>query len=91
MKNGLFAPSVPGNTVGHYTACQGVLVDTRSGFILATVEGEAVREENVLPGAVDIARDRIRRQAQTEAVASLHDNFRKTLAALALSRGVHQE
>jgi hypothetical protein len=83
---GLFV--VPGNTVGHYSTCQGVLVDTRSGFILATAEGEARREENVLPGAVEIARDRVQRQAQTEAVAALQKNVRETLAGLARSRGV---
>ena len=86
---GLFV--VPGNTVGHYTTCQGVLVDTRSGFILATAEGEAKREENVLPGAVNIARDRVRRQAQAEAVADLQSNFRETLSGLARSRGVRAE
>jgi len=86
---GLFL--VPGNTVGHYTVCQGVLVDTRSGFILATTEGEAKREEHVLAGAVEIARDRVRERAQAEAVAALQDNFRETLAGLALSRGVRSK
>jgi len=78
---------VPGNTVGHYTTCQGVLIDTRSGFILATAEGEAKREENVLRGAVHIARDRVEQQAQAEAVADLQKSFRETLAGLARSRG----
>jgi hypothetical protein len=79
---------VPGNTVGHYTTCQGVLVDTRSGFILATAEGEARREENVLPGALEIARDRVRREAQAEAVTALQKHVRETVAGLARSRGV---
>ncbi|MCP4247242.1 MAG: hypothetical protein GY778_09355 [bacterium] len=86
---GLFV--VPGNTVGHYTTCQGVLVDTRSGFILATAEGEGLREENVLSGAVNIARDRVRREAQAEAVAALQKDLRATLAGLAESRGVRAE
>jgi hypothetical protein len=83
---GLFV--VPGNTVGHYTVCQGVLVDTRSGFILATAEGEAVREEDVLAGAVDIARDRVRREARAAAIADLQANMRQTLVHLAVTRGV---
>lgn len=86
---GLFV--VPGHTVGHYAVCQGVLVDTRSGFILATAEGEALREENVLPGAVDIAADRVRREAQAEAVADLQAEFRETLVQLATSRGVFRD
>ncbi len=81
---GLFC--VPGNAVGHYTVCQAVLVDTRSGFILATAQGEAKREENVLPGAVSIAWDRVARQAQAEAVAQLQANTLETLRALASSR-----
>jgi hypothetical protein len=78
---GLF--TVPGNTVGHYTLYQGVLVDTRSGFILATVSGEAKREENVLPGAVPIASDRTKAQAEAAAFADLQDNVRAALTALA--------
>ena len=86
---GLFM--VPGNTVGHYTVCQGVLIDTRSGFILATAEGEAMREEAVLVGALDIARERVEREAQAEAVANLQKNFAQMLAGLAQSRGVRAE
>ena len=86
---GLFV--VPGNTVGHYTACQGVLIDTRSGFILATAEGEAQRQENVLPGAVRIANERVRRQAQAEAVANLQSDCAQTIAALANTRGIRDE
>jgi hypothetical protein len=86
---GLFV--VPGHTVGHYTVCQGVLVDTRSGFILATAEGEALREENVLPGAVEIASDRVRREAQVAAVVDLQTKFRETLVQLAVTRGVFRD
>lgn len=78
---GLFC--VPGNTVGHYTTCQGVLVDTRSGFILATLEGDAKREENVLPGAVDIASDRVTRQARAAAEQDLQARCRAALRDLA--------
>jgi hypothetical protein len=81
---GLFC--VPGNTVGHYSACQGVLVDTRSGFILATCAGESKREENVLPGAVDIARQRAERQSRAAAVADLQQNVREVLTSLARER-----
>ncbi len=78
---GLF--TVPGNTVGHCTVCQAVLVDTRSGFILATAEGEAMREETCLPGAVDIAGPRTAKQARAAAVARLESEVREALAALA--------
>lgn len=78
---GLFV--VPGHTVGHHTVCQALLVDTRSGFILATAQSEAKREENVLPGAVDIARDRTATQAQAEAVGNLHTEIQQALLAVA--------
>jgi hypothetical protein len=86
---GLFC--VPGNTVGHCSACQAVLIDTRSGFVLATADGESLKEEKVLPGAVPIARDRTREQARAEAIANLQKSFRTTLADLALSRGVSDQ
>lgn len=83
---GLFC--VPGHTVGHYAACQAVLVDTRSGVVLATAEGEAKRKEHVLPGAVDIASDRTAREARREAVATLQANVRDVLAAVAARSSV---
>jgi hypothetical protein len=83
---GLFL--VPGHTVGHYSTCQAVLIDTRSGFVLATAYGESLKEENVLPGAVPIAIDRTCRQAREAAVAALQQDFRATLAGLAVGRGV---
>ena len=86
---GLFL--VPGHTVGHYSTCQAVLIDTRSGFILATAHGESLKEENALPGAVPIAIDRTRKQARAAAIATLQQNFRATLSGLATSRGVSGE
>jgi hypothetical protein len=83
---GLFV--VPGNTVGHYSACQGVLVDTRTGVILATVDGESKREEDVLPGAVDIAARRTQKQTHAEAVARLQEHFQGTLAQLSAMNAV---
>jgi hypothetical protein len=78
---GLFV--VPGNTVGRYSVCQSVLIDTQSGFILATAQGESKREETVLPGAVDIARDRLQKTIPMQAVARLQEMTRKTLLDLA--------
>ncbi len=78
---GLFL--VPGNTVGRYSLCQGVLVDTQSGFVLATVQGESRVEENVLPGAVSIARRRVDMTARQQAVARLVENVREALLELA--------
>jgi hypothetical protein len=86
---GLFC--VPGNTVGHYSVCQAILIDTRSGFILATAEGESKREENVPPAAVKIAAQRVRRESWADAVAKLQEQFRSVLAELAVSRGLGSE
>jgi len=83
---GLF--TIPGNTVGHHSVCQGLLIDTQSGFILATCMGEGKREENVLAGAVDIAADRTCNEARAEAVEQFQDNFRRTLLKLAQTRGI---
>jgi hypothetical protein len=80
---GLFV--TPGNTVGSNCVCQAFLVDTRTGSILATLQSDAASEENVLPGAVDIARDRVRAQARIEAANNLQDEVRKTLVNLAAS------
>lgn len=73
---------VPGNTVGHHSVCEGIIVDTRTGAIMATVAAEAKREENVLPGAVSIARKRTREQARTEAVERFQNDFRRMLNRL---------
>ncbi len=78
---GLF--TVPGNTVGHCTVCQALLVDTRSGFVLATAEGESLREENCLPGAVDIAGARVEKEARAEAVRRLQGAVRHSLNGVA--------
>jgi hypothetical protein len=78
---GLF--TVPGNSVGHFSVCQAVLVDTRSGFILGTAGGESQREERVLPGAVEIARQRTREQARAEAITRLQAAIPESLRTLA--------
>lgn len=78
---GLF--TVPGHTVGRHSLCQALLIDTQSGFILATVQGEARQVEQVLPGAVSIARDRLAARVPAEAVADLHKNVREVLVELA--------
>lgn len=77
---GLFL--VPGNTVGHFSADYAILVDTQTGGIIATAEGEAKKEENVLYGAVEIARTRTREQADVESLRHLHDNVTAALTAL---------
>lgn len=80
---GLFV--VPGDTVGHQSVCEGIIVDTRTGAILATVAGEAKREENVLPGAVPIAQRRTREESHSEAVTRFQDDFSRILDQLATS------
>ncbi len=74
---GLFV--VPGNTVGHYSICQAIIVDTRTGVVLATDQTDSIREENVLAGAVDIARERVEKESLSNSVAELQENFRHTI------------
>ncbi len=83
---GLFL--VPGDTVGHQTAYYGLIMDTRTGYILGVLEGDSKKEENVLPGAVEIARRRTESQAQAEALGRLQKRFTETLVAIA---GVDRE
>jgi hypothetical protein len=78
---GLFV--IPGNSVGYHSVCQALLVDTRTGMILASIQGEGKREENVLAGAVSIAKDRTQKQARTEAERKLQEEFESTLNTLA--------
>lgn len=80
---GLF--TVPGNTVGRYSLCHALLIDTQSGVILATVQGEAKQEENVLPGAVEIARERLEAAVPAQAVADLQKNVKELMVTLAQS------
>jgi hypothetical protein len=77
---GLF--TVPGHTVGRFSLCQALLIDTQSGFILATAQGEARQEEQVLPGAVAIARDRLEATVPPRAVADLQRNVRELVVML---------
>ncbi len=79
---GLF--TVPGHTVGHHCVCQGLLVDTRSGAILASLEGQSLREEKVLAGAVDIAAGRTRREARAESADKLREESRQALRTVAM-------
>jgi len=72
---GLFV--VPGNTVGYYSTCQALIVDTQTGLVYATAGAESKREENVLAGAVEIAKDRVEKRACAEAVEKLQANVRE--------------
>lgn len=78
---GLFL--VPGDTVGHYSACSGVLLETRTGIVLATFDGDGKKEENVLAGAVSIASDRVRKVAQYDAFKEFQKHAGESLSALA--------
>jgi hypothetical protein len=73
---------VPGDTVGFYTAYQAVLVDVRTGVIIATAEGEAKREWNVPPLSVKSTRERIITEATEGAISSLQENVTKGLIEL---------
>lgn len=70
---------VPGNSVGCYSACQALLVDTRTGLIYATAEGESKREEHVLAGAANIAERRTEQQARADAVKKLQSEVERAL------------
>lgn len=84
---GLFL--VPGNSVGHYTTYNAVLLDTRTGLALATAQGEGKKEENVLPGAVSIADDRVRRTAAAEAFAGLQSELPKMLTGVVVANATN--
>ncbi len=75
--------TVPGNTVGHFSVGDALLIDTRSGLILSTAHGEGQREENVFYGAVPIAEERTGREARTEAMETLVSDARRALLAAA--------
>jgi hypothetical protein len=77
---------VPGNTVGHCTACYAVLIDTRTGAILATAQNDSIREENVLPGAVSIAQDRTAKETREEAFAGLQKEVLRSITELSKQR-----
>lgn len=74
---------VPGHTVGHHSVCQGVLVDTRTGSIVSTIQSEGKDEEYVIGAALSIARKRIREKAHNEAVTNLHSEFKQAVVAVA--------
>ncbi len=62
---------VPGNTLEHETALQAILVDTRTGAILASAGGRA-RDRMVCPlGYVNIARDRLWKEVPGKAFEKL--------------------
>jgi hypothetical protein len=73
---------LPGYTVGYYSVCQAVLVDTRSGVILATATSESKREEKVTLFGLESTKQKLQKQTQSEAVASLQKNFAKALVEL---------
>ncbi|QOJ14678.1 MAG: hypothetical protein HRU75_08505 [Planctomycetia bacterium] len=83
---GLFV--VTGNTVGHATNYSALLIDTRTGAVLAIFEASELREERTFIGTTDIAADRLRREAREAAHAKLIRRTRDAIGELALTRGV---
>jgi hypothetical protein len=75
---------VPGNTVGYYSTCQAILVDTQTGYILATAQSDAMREEKVLPGMVDTVKLRLRTQARAESLQQIQQNCRTAINQMAV-------
>lgn len=72
----------PGTVIGYYSAAQGVLIDTRTGQIVAIVDGECKHEESVTAAARDIAKTRARNNARDQAVARMHESLKTRLAKL---------
>ncbi|MBK8914706.1 MAG: hypothetical protein IPM64_08950 [Phycisphaerales bacterium] len=83
---GLFV--VPGNTVGHMTIYSALLIDTRSGAVLAIFDASELREERTFIGTTDIAAQRLRRESRETAHAKLVRRAREAIGELALTRGV---
>ncbi len=73
---------LPGYTVGYYSVCQAVLVDTRSGVILATAASESKQVEKVTIFGRESTKLKLQKLACSESVAGLQKNFAKALVEL---------
>jgi hypothetical protein len=76
---------VPGETIGYYSVCQGVIVDVRTGAVVSTLSSESRREENVTPGQVSGGRQRIAGLVQADAVSRLQRQAAESLKSLNLT------
>lgn len=75
--------TAPGTTVGHYTVCQAVLIETRTGLVVGTAQGEALVERNVPHAYLDSVNLDARKQAEHDAVTRLQEDVRHLLSELA--------
>lgn len=73
---------VPGNTVGYHAACQAVLIDTRTGAVLATADSESRFEQKIPLIAVGGTKQKARDEMTTKAVTALQKNTAHFLTEL---------
>jgi len=73
---------MPGYTIGYYSVCQAVLVDTRTGVVLATAASESKQEEKVTLFGRESTKQKLQKTTGAEAVTSLQKNFAKGLVEL---------
>lgn len=78
----------PGHSVGTYTTYHGLLIDTETGFVLATAIGQAGRQEDCVPGAVDIVASRTRATSRAAALEEFQKDVRRTIESVAVMRGI---
>ena len=68
---------VPGNVIEHETVMQAVLVDCRTGMILATATGDCHIERSYPAAFEDTRRHEVETEAPRKALADLQESFRR--------------
>jgi hypothetical protein len=73
---------VPGNTVGYHAACQAVLIDTRTGAVLATADSESRFEQKVPLIAAKATREKAQEETRIRVVTALQKDVAHALTEL---------
>lgn len=76
---------VPGNTVGSFSTCQAIILDTQTGYILATAQSDDMREEKVMIYSTDSAKLRLRNVAKFQSIERIQINCRTAINQMAVS------
>lgn len=74
---------VPGNTIGAYSTCQAVLIDTKTGYIMATAQSDDMREEKTMIWSVKSSQSRIRAMARYQSIERIQQNCQKAIYRMA--------
>ena len=71
---------VPGNTVGYHAACQAVLIDTRTGAVLATADSESRFEQKIPLIVVNGTKEKAHEEMTAKAATALQKDVAHSLA-----------